>query len=895
MLSRLAIRLVLLCVLFILNLPISSFSQTPSTTSVENEDVLIAALVNAAKDGQAMDILLDTHPTLVTSRLWEKMSSRALSAYHFKGPDQSLALYGIALKIAVRLQDGRRTATTHYRIGQTYSGIGKVDAAIQSYLASKTAFENAGLHKDVIYILSDLGSLYFYASDYKQARSYAQQCLALADRLKGGSDPLGAWPDEYGVAGAWSTLGALSRYEGNYQQAIEQLRKAIAIYEQLNQGTFQFSFHLADNITELSRVYSTLGDHVQALGYLNQALTIAKRLPQREVLANVLNSIGVLYLEQEDYDKAGEYLHQSLQIYQALENQSETARVLLNLGVTEQRRGNIDQALESFRKSLESAMAASNKDVMITAGEGLGAVYRERKEFAAAFRALDRGLLLAKEVEDQMRIAELLWRKAEVFYAMGNFDNAAALSEESLQLARRLRLPKHSYLAATLVGKALLKQKQTAQANQMLSEAIEQIEMMRGSVAGQEQERQLYFEDKVAAYHLMIDLLFGEQRLSEAVLCANRAKGRVLLDVVSDGIRAASLAAADLSQMVLDHKTALLEYVVTSERVYLFVLTKRASDQSLDVKAYAIPISQTELSTRVTRFYQMIAANNPGFGLSSRELYDLLIKPAADELRGKTAICVIPDGVLWNVPFQALQNGTGRYLIENSAISYAPSLGVLKEIRQRRQPNADSSSLLAFANPVAGSEEPFGPLPQAESEVKKLAQFFAPDRRQVFAGAAADERAFRSLAASSGIIHFATHGMIYNRQPLYSYLLLSKTDAEDDGLLEAREIMKLKLRADLVVLSACETASGRIGTGEGVIGISWAFFVAGCRATVVSQWKVNSEATSDLMVGFYRHFKGVRPMTKPNALRLAALKLLNDERYQHPFYWAGFIIVGDGQ
>src|SRR5262249_16756874 len=153
---------------------------------------------------------------------------------------------------------------------------------------------------------------------------------------------------------------------------------------------------------------------------------------------------------------------------------------------------------------------------------------------------------------------------------------AATLSGESLQLARQLRLPKHSYLAATLVGKALLKKKQTAQAHQMLSEAIEQIETMRESVAGQEQERQLYFEDKVAAYHLLIDVVGGENRISEAFVCADRAKGRVLLDVVSGGIRAGPLAAADLSQLIPDHKTALVEYIVTPERVYLFVLTRRA-------------------------------------------------------------------------------------------------------------------------------------------------------------------------------------------------------------------------------------------------------------------------------------------------------------------------------
>ena len=119
--------------------------------------------------------------------------------------------------------------------------------------------------------------------------------------------------------------------------------------------------------------------------------------------------------------------------------------------------------------------------------------------------------------------------------------------------------------------------------------------------------------------------------------------------------------------------------------------------------------------------------------------------------------------------------------------------------------------------------------------------------------------------------------------------------AHNDGLLEAREIMNMNLRADLAVLSACETANGRISPGEGVMGMSWAFFVAGTRSMLVSQWKVNSASTSQLMVHFYQSLESSQSHSKASkagALRNAALKSMKDPRYRHPFYWAGFVLVG---
>lgn len=136
--------------------------------------------------------------------------------------------------------------------------------------------------------------------------------------------------------------------------------------------------------------------------------------------------------------------------------------------------------------------------------------------------------------------------------------------------------------------------------------------------------------------------------------------------------------------------------------------------------------------------------------------------------------------------------------------------------------------------------------------MKHLAQFFPPNRSRILIGERANEQAFNSFALAASILHFATHGTFDNRHPLYSFLLLAiaKDAANDDGLLEAREILNLKLDADLAVLSACEIARGKIGAGEGVIGLSWAFFVAGCRSTLVTQWKAKSDLTADWMAGF---------------------------------------------
>lgn len=212
--------------------------------------------------------------------------------------------------------------------------------------------------------------------------------------------------------------------------------------------------------------------------------------------------------------------------------------------------------------------------------------------------------------------------------------------------------------------------------------------------------------------------------------------------------------------------------------------------------------------------------------------------------------------------------------------------------------------LYAVGNPALGGEAlaraqtlrnaPFVPLPETENEVETLAsEVYGQKAAVVRIGAAAREEVVKSEVGRYRVLHFATHGVLDNQNPLYSYIVLAPSiDSKEDGLLEAWELMEMDLKAELAVLSACDTARGRVGYGEGMIGMTWALFVAGVPTTVASQWAVPSNTTARLVVAFHENAKRV---SKAEALRQAALQMIKEPRFRSkPYYWAGFVMVGDG-
>jgi CHAT domain-containing protein len=350
---------------------------------------------------------------------------------------------------------------------------------------------------------------------------------------------------------------------------------------------------------------------------------------------------------------------------------------------------------------------------------------------------------------------------------------------------------------------------------------------------------------------------------------------------------AAPVVRAPAAQQLLPGSSAaIVEFVTGPTRTHAFLIT------CAGIRSFQLPATTSALGSQVRRFRDQLAHRDLRAADSARALYDVVLGPMRASLYGITELIIVPDGILWDLPFQALQPAAGRYLIEDAAISYAPSVTVLREAMRRRPQTRTAPALLAFGNP-AGLE----PLPETETEVAQTAQIYGASSR-IYIGADASEDRWKSEAPGFGVLHLATHGVLDNASPLYSHLALARPGPGDreDGLLEAWEIMNLPLRAQLVVLSGCETARGHVAPGEGIVGLMWAVFVAGAPATLVSQWAVESASATRLMVAFHQEWRGgQRDVSKARALQLAAMRVLKTPGFEHPFYWAAFILGGDGR
>jgi CHAT domain-containing protein len=378
-----------------------------------------------------------------------------------------------------------------------------------------------------------------------------------------------------------------------------------------------------------------------------------------------------------------------------------------------------------------------------------------------------------------------------------------------------------------------------------------------------------------------------------------------------------------------------VDYIVGEETLSAFVVTKtNLSYHELPVAAMGLqemladlsPVFEKDKDMDDSSRAKVLNSQLADFSIPpARVLYEVLVEPLEPRLEEGSELLVVPDGLLHYLPFEILvaeDDGVehrydfdkATFLLERHAVSYTASASLLDPSVQR--PRIAERGLLAFGNPdfsrdendrlpeayfasaltysggvVRGDE--LLPLPAAESEVGAIESVLGLESR-VFVGKQATEAAFREEAGDYRILHFATHFLNDDRQPLYSKIVLSEgEETGHDGYLQTYEIFNTRLNADLVVLSACSTGLGKLSKGEGLAGMSRAFLYAGVPSLVVSLWSVDDVATASIMREFYSQLRKGR--NKNEALRQAKLDYLRTAREEKkdPFYWAPFILIGD--
>jgi CHAT domain-containing protein len=756
--------------------------------------------------------------------------------------------------------------------------------------------------------LIGLGDVYAAQGDYRRAADNYQQIMKLVEGL--GHKP--------GIAVVSVKLGDIHYYQGNFPQALDYYERSVKLYEKLGSRE-----DVAHPLLRIGDVYFARNDNARALEYYQRSLKICEQTFDKGGATFLLNRIAEVYAAQGRYDEADDFYRRSLKLQEELGLKSITATTWNGIGSIRYRQGNYGEAARLSTRAAELAKEGNAPEVLWKTLTSLGQAYRALKQVDRAQQSFDEAIAILEKMRGQLVGNE---RDQQLF-----FENKTAPYVEMVGLLiDQNKVTEAFHYAEMAKGRMLLdvlRHGRSDISKTMTAEERDHEKQLQVAVTAlssqQRKEISQRQPDKTR-------LAFIDAQLQKARFEYEAYETRIYAahPDLSAGGGSEPFSLNEAGALISDSATALLEYVVTQNRTYLFVLTKPDRTDPLRLKVYPIEISARELATRVADFRQRLAGNSADFKEPARGLYDLLLQPAQDELEGKRAICIVPAEVLWELPFQALLSKSDKYVLEDHALSYAPSLNVLSEMKKKalvRQETRDASTsggsltisatttqalprLLAIGNPSLSGQSvarlrstrgelSFDSLPQAEQEVKTIGEIYGAGESTILIGNAAREETFKATASKYPVLHFAAHGVLDDVNPLYSRLLLATGSETEDGFLEAREIMKLDLHADLAVLSACQTARGQFGSGEGLIGMSWALFIAGASTTVASQWKVDSASTARMMIDFHRNLQseqGSLRSSAAEALRKAAIKLMADPKYRHPFFWSGFVVVGNG-
>ena len=892
----------------------------------------LATNLVSAKTESDQAAMLEAEPDLITVELVQALRKHAETLTQRRELSQALVALRLMRSLAERIGDEQSAAYAINNMGVNYYSRGEYQQALELWelqLSLKAAERDPVITART---LNNIGMIKRFYGDTAGALDYVQRSQRLAEKAG----------DKKVLSNALNNIGVLSRDAGDYARALEYFEKSLTLSEALGDKPV-----ISLTLNNIGTIHGTQGNHAQALEYFQRALKLGQAADDKSMIANALNNIGLTYHRRPDYPRALEFYQQSLALREQLNDKRGTALTLNNIGLLHREQGDHKRALEYYQQSLAIREKLDDQAGMAYVLNHIGYLHYLQGEHQQALEIAKRTI----DIATRLVSPEILWRSYELagraHTSLKQFDEAEKALTISINTIEQLRhrvgggelarqrffedkLPPYMAMVELAFDRNrpvdALTYSELAKARTLLDVLRNGRIPINKAMSVEEQEKERAANAELTALNAQI---YDERQRPKpnleriAELEPRREKARMDYETFLTSLyvkhpelkvqrgEATPITAKEAAALIPDRSTAIVEFVVADEKSYLIVLTSDQGTSPLKITLYPIKITAKQLSERVNEFLRMMAERDLNYQDTARGLYDLLLKPAEEQLRGRKTLCVVPDRSLWELPFQALQPRTGVHLIEDHTIFYAPSLSVMREVaKQRNSATRSPKTLLAFGNPQlngepratlrgSDSETRFGPLPEAEKEVKTLARLYGAANSHVFIGAEAREGIVKTEAPQYEVLHFATHGLLDNRNPMFSYLTLAQTagDPNEDGLLEAREIINMDLHAKLAVLSACQTARGWVGAGEGVIGMSWALFVAGVPTTVASQWKVDSASTTSLMIDFHRRLTmraGKSKEKKAEALRQAALGLLRSERHRHPFYWAGFVMIGDG-
>ena len=675
-----------------------------------------------------------------------------------------------------------------------------------------------------------------------------------------------------------SALGSLPVERGEYQRAQE-------IFEESLQFARQRSSRFSEAVALLKLSNAALQqEHFEdAIDWSNAAYSVAKGLDARLIIEIVEGNLAWAYYKMGDSERSSSLYVEAIQRAKQLGDLFDEVKWLTNIGYVYLDAGKFALAEDYYRQSLDLARKIDSKEDILNALVALGFVTVQTGQLDLARRYSDQAIDLARA--DGNRVDELypMLAKGQVAVRVSDFSQAEQIFRE---ISSDPKVdPSLQWEAQHELAGVYENEHRFPDAEKVYRAALSSFESARSSLHHEDFELP-FMTNATQLYDDYIHFLLAQGKTAEALQTAEYSRAQTLAEGLGLLQKTSSRAPAAVNprQIARDVGGTILFYWLGAKQSCLWAVTQ---DQIRLFQLPAVP----EIDAAVQGYRKallgprdVLQTANP----DGTKLFDMLVAPARAAIAPNSRVVIVPDGSLNGLNFETLLVSEPKlhYWIEDVTVLNASSLRLLAAAHSASR--AKAGKLLLIGDALAADPE-YGELPEAALEITDIEKHFAPGERQVYTRAEATAPAYMGSAPDQfAYIHFVAHGTASRVSPLDSAVILSKASAKEDSFkLYARDIIHRPLHAELVIISTCYGAGSRAYTGEGLVGLSWAFLRAGAHNVIGALWDVSDTSTPGLMDQLYGELKqGQSPET---ALRSAKLSLLHsDSVFRKPFYWAPF-------
>lgn len=841
--------------------------------------------------------------------------SIALSTLLLLGSSSAISLSIAPMATAQSPAQFREAADALERRGIEQIQAGDIEAGLQSWQQALAIYRQLGDRQQEGRLLTNFGSLFIQLEAYPQAEQALQASLEIAREL---NDPAAR-------GSIFLLLGRVALETGDLGQAEVYHRQAA-----------DFSLAIEDRETALVAL-GTLGslaydrqDYSTAIAHYNQALFLAFALEDLPRIRLVSKNLGDAYYFVRNCQYAAALYEVSAATARELEDNEALASALQNRGNAAYCQGELDTALAAYQESLEIVRTLGDRQGEARLQGNIGLVYVELGEYDRAIPLIEQDLESARTSGDRQAEGQALGFLGRANYGQENYQQALESYQQSLAIAREVNYTRGIGLMLSNIGGTLRQLERYPEAEESLQEALTVYARLRETAGVRDEELVSIFEFHIRTYRLLQGVQVAQGKNNAALEIAEAGRVRALVELLASNPSLEEKISPEPPDLEAIRRIA-VEQEATLVQYSLIYNEDRDRDEDLELYIWVISpqgeidFASIDLDERGISLEELVGNSREELGVGDRgtsqrggepgqlpqlrQLHQLLIEPIAEYLPTEAGarVVFIPQEELFLVPFPALQASDNSYLVERYAIMTSPSIQVLDITRRQRESLRQTGSQpLVVGNPIMpevrlGPEippQPLSPLPGTEAEAQEIASLL---NTQPLIGEEATEVSVVRKMVDAPIIHLATHGLldispegvldsnVVSYRGLGGAIALAPSEGEN-GLLLVEEILDLQLNASLVVLSACDTGRGRI-TGDGVLGLSRAFLLAGTPSLVVSLWAVPDDPTQELMVEFYRQME--QNPDRARALQQAMLTV--KERHPHPLNWAAFTIIGEAE